>query len=120
MPDWEIPDNIDEVKKDEDLLEKIHEKCLDWQKQIQNALELLQQRKQQGNGPLAEIDYWRERNAALSALAEQLKIPKVSRNTLVTLLVCMILYKPASVFFSIHFFIDYSLDTSQTNLVLVL
>ena len=33
----------------------------------------------QGNGPLAEIDYWRERNAALSALYEQLKAPRVQR-----------------------------------------
>jgi dynein heavy chain len=33
----------------------------------------------QGNGPLAEIDYWRERNAALSALYEQLKSPAVHR-----------------------------------------
>lgn len=31
----------------------------------------------QGNGPLAEIDFWRERNAALSALSEQLKLPQV-------------------------------------------
>ena len=30
-----------------------------------------------GNGPLAEIDFWRERNAALSALYEQLKLPRV-------------------------------------------
>jgi len=33
----------------------------------------------QGNGPLAEIDYWRERNAAVSALYEQLKAPRVQR-----------------------------------------
>ena len=30
-----------------------------------------------GNGPLAEIDYWRERSNALSALTEQLKLPIV-------------------------------------------
>ena len=92
MPDYDIPDNIEEVKKDEELLEKIHEKCLDWQKQIQNALELLQQRKQQGNGPLAEIDYWRERNAALSALVEQLKIPRVSMNVHCLLLSIAVLF----------------------------
>ena len=33
----------------------------------------------QGNGPLAEIDFWRERNAALSALSEQLKLPTVTK-----------------------------------------
>lgn len=33
----------------------------------------------QGNGPLAEIDLWRERNATLSALTEQLKLPTVQK-----------------------------------------
>lgn len=32
-----------------------------------------------GNGPLAEIDFWRDRNGALSALVEQLKHPKISQ-----------------------------------------
>lgn len=33
----------------------------------------------QGNGPLAEIDLWRERNATLSALTQQLKLPLVKK-----------------------------------------
>uniref|UniRef100_A0A8C4WLB8 Dynein axonemal heavy chain 10 n=1 Tax=Gopherus evgoodei TaxID=1825980 RepID=A0A8C4WLB8_9SAUR len=33
----------------------------------------------QGNGPLAEIDLWRERNATLSALTEQIKLPLVKK-----------------------------------------
>ena len=72
-----IPDNIEEVMKDPALLERVHEVCIGWQQQIRTAIDQLQQKKQQGNGPLAEIDFWRERNAALSALVEQLKIPKV-------------------------------------------
>ncbi|CAG5126036.1 unnamed protein product, partial [Candidula unifasciata] len=78
VPDVEIPDSIEEALKDEALVEFIHEKCLNWKRQMQAALENLQQRNRQGNGPLAEIDYWRERNAALSALLEQLKMPKVA------------------------------------------
>ncbi|XP_035829687.1 dynein heavy chain 10, axonemal isoform X2 [Aplysia californica] len=77
VPEMEIPDNIEEALKDEALVDFVHEKCLDWQRQIRMALDQLQQKKQQGNGPLAEIDFWRERNAALSALVEQLRIPKV-------------------------------------------
>lgn len=77
VPKVEIPESIEEALKDEALVEFIHEKCLNWKHQMQAALESLQQRKHQGNGPLAEIDYWRERNAALSALIEQLKMPKV-------------------------------------------
>lgn len=33
----------------------------------------------QGKAPLAEIDFWRERNATLSALSEQLKLPTVKK-----------------------------------------
>lgn len=33
----------------------------------------------QGNGPLAEIEFWRERNATLSALYEQTKLPVVRK-----------------------------------------
>lgn len=33
----------------------------------------------QGNGPLAEIEFWRERNATLSALHEQTKLPMVRK-----------------------------------------
>ncbi|MGH0158836.1 UNVERIFIED_CONTAM: hypothetical protein FKN15_061612 [Acipenser sinensis] len=32
-----------------------------------------------GNGPMSEIDFWRERTATLSALSEQLKLPVVKR-----------------------------------------
>ncbi len=34
-------------------------------------------------GPLAEIDFWRERNAVLSSLYEQLNLPSVRRMCLV-------------------------------------
>lgn len=33
----------------------------------------------QGHGPLAEIEFWRERNATLSALYEQTKLPIVRK-----------------------------------------
>lgn len=36
-------------------------------------------RLSQGNGPLAEIEFWRERNATLSALYEQTKLPFVRK-----------------------------------------
>ena len=53
---------------------QVTEICRGWFAQISQALEAQQNKKRQGNGPLAEIDYWRERNAALSALYEQLKV----------------------------------------------
>lgn len=53
---------------------QVAEICRGWYQQVSQAVEAQQAKKRQGNGPLAEIDYWRERNAALSALYEQLKV----------------------------------------------
>lgn len=33
----------------------------------------------QGNGPLAEVDFWRERSDTLRALAEQTKLPEMQK-----------------------------------------
>ena len=56
------------------IIMQIAEVCRGWFTQISTAIEVQQRRKRIGNGPLAEIDYWRERNAAISALYEQLKV----------------------------------------------
>ncbi|NXV01125.1 DYH10 protein, partial [Cettia cetti] len=50
-----------------------------WQKLISRVLEEQLKKVPQGNGPLAEIDLWREKNATLSALTEQIKLPKVQK-----------------------------------------
>lgn len=68
-----------QVLANNDLMGTIREICNEWAKQIRAALELQMKKAHQGKGPLAEIDFWRERNAALSALTEQLKIPKVAQ-----------------------------------------
>ena len=77
IPDIQYSENLEDNLNDNELMAKIGEVCQGWIQQIANALEALNKKKPQGDGPLAEIDYWRERNAALSALHEQLKIPKV-------------------------------------------
>ncbi|NXO29922.1 DYH10 protein, partial [Cisticola juncidis] len=50
-----------------------------WQKLISRVLEEQLKKVPQGNGPLAEIDLWRERNATFSALTEQIKLPEVQK-----------------------------------------
>ncbi|XP_050408300.1 dynein axonemal heavy chain 10 [Patella vulgata] len=79
VPDLELGSNVDDILENNDLIEKIRETCSEWRKQVQGALEKQLKRGHSANGPLAEIDFWRERNAALSALSEQLKIPKVKQ-----------------------------------------
>ena len=36
-----------------------------WEQQVASALEVQLKETPQGNGPLAEIEFWRERNANL-------------------------------------------------------
>lgn len=79
VPEMELGDNIDEIVANAELMDQIHEVCHEWTKQVRGALELQLKTVPHGKGPLAEIDFWRERNAALSALVEQLKIPQVAK-----------------------------------------
>ncbi|NWR47610.1 DYH10 protein, partial [Regulus satrapa] len=50
-----------------------------WQKLISRVLEEQLEKVPQGKGPLAEIYLWREKNATLGALTEQLKLPEVRK-----------------------------------------
>ena len=77
VPDVVMSDNSDENLRNPELMAQVEEVCRGWDKQITAALDAQHKKERQGKGPLAEIDYWRERNAALSALYEQLKLPKV-------------------------------------------
>ncbi|XP_064612357.1 LOW QUALITY PROTEIN: dynein axonemal heavy chain 10-like [Liolophura sinensis] len=79
VPDIELGSNVDEILSNPEMMEVVRNYCTEWTKQIQIALEAQVKKVPQGQGPLAEIDFWRERNASLSALIEQLKIPKVAQ-----------------------------------------
>ncbi|NXQ21683.1 DYH10 protein, partial [Peucedramus taeniatus] len=53
--------------------------ALTWKKLISRVLEEQLKKVPQGNSPLAEIDLWRENNATLRALTEQIKLPEVQK-----------------------------------------
>jgi len=79
VPELELGDNIDDIVANTELMDSIRETCLEWTRLVREALEAQVKKTPHGKGPLAEIDFWRERNAALSALVEQLKIPQVAK-----------------------------------------
>ena len=79
MPDVILGDNIVEIAKDPEIISMLEETLHNWEVTIASALEVQSKKKPQGNGPLAEIDFWRERNATLSAITEQLKLPTVNK-----------------------------------------
>ena len=79
MPDVMLGDDITEMAKDSDMVATLEETLHNWEITISSALEIQLKKTPQGNGPLAEIDFWRERNATLSAVTEQLKLPTVNK-----------------------------------------
>ncbi len=44
---------------------------------LASVLQRESQKHPTGKGPLAEIEFWRERNAVMSSLYEQLNLPQV-------------------------------------------
>ncbi|KER29498.1 hypothetical protein T265_03876 [Opisthorchis viverrini] len=61
------------------MFSKIVSMVIDWCDQIQQIIRGLLAKVPSGSGPLGLIDYWKDRNLILGALAEQLKRPLVKR-----------------------------------------
>lgn len=77
----DIPDiTIDDVQAaagNMDIVTTLEGAVESWEKAIATCLEQQLKKIPVGNGPLAEIDFWRERSSALSAVCEQLELPTV-------------------------------------------
>ena len=79
MPDVVLTDDILELARNPEIVSSLEETLHDWEVTMASALEQQLNHTPQGNGTLAEMDFWRERNATLSALVEQLKRPLVEK-----------------------------------------
>uniref|UniRef100_A0A670YVL6 Dynein axonemal heavy chain 10 n=1 Tax=Pseudonaja textilis TaxID=8673 RepID=A0A670YVL6_PSETE len=79
MPTLSIEGDAYELAADQEVVETLENLANGWLVLISSANEELQRKVPQGNGPLPEIDLWRERNATLSALTEQVKLPTVKK-----------------------------------------
>uniref|UniRef100_H9GM01 Dynein axonemal heavy chain 10 n=1 Tax=Anolis carolinensis TaxID=28377 RepID=H9GM01_ANOCA len=79
MPTLCLDGDLNELASDRDIVETLENLANGWIKLITSAVEELAKKVPQGNGPLAEIELWRERSATLSALTEQIRFPAVRR-----------------------------------------
>jgi len=59
---------------DVNLIEELNNLVKGWITVISNTIEREKNKVPQGNGPMAEIEFWRNRNSSVSALFEQLNI----------------------------------------------
>uniref|UniRef100_W5K6M6 Dynein axonemal heavy chain 10 n=1 Tax=Astyanax mexicanus TaxID=7994 RepID=W5K6M6_ASTMX len=79
IPELDLKQEVEALLANQEAVEILEQCVMNWQAQITIVLEEQQKKKPQAPGPLAEIDFWRERAAALSALSEQLKLPVVKK-----------------------------------------
>ncbi|XP_064378089.1 dynein axonemal heavy chain 10 [Dromaius novaehollandiae] len=79
IPDINLDGEVTVLAAVPEVVETLESYAMTWQKLISAAIEEQLKKVPQGNGPLAEIDLWRERNATLSALSEQIKLPEVKK-----------------------------------------
>ena len=76
VPDLAIAGDPAVIAQNSEVVEKLEVAMEGWARAISTAVEQLKT-KPKGHGPLAEIDFWRERSAMLSMFYEQLKSPAV-------------------------------------------
>ncbi|TPX78384.1 hypothetical protein CcCBS67573_g00352 [Chytriomyces confervae] len=76
--------NVSEAAKDGGIVRRLERLAEEWVETVSGALGREAKKVPLGNGPLAEIEFWRDRNASLSTLYEQLNLPIVK--TLVQIL----------------------------------
>ena len=78
IPDIIIED-ADKSAEDVDVVMQLETAMSDWIGVLVNAIAREAEKTPTGTGPLAEIEFWREKNAGLSSLYEQLNLPNVRR-----------------------------------------
>ncbi|NXN76105.1 DYH10 protein, partial [Himantopus himantopus] len=79
MPTVNLDREVTALATVPEVVETLESYAMTWQKLISTALEEQLKKVPQGNGPLAEVDLWRERSDTLSALTEQMKLPEVQK-----------------------------------------
>ena len=76
LPDVSIGDP-QIAAEDDVLVGKIEVAAVGWSSTLQSTISAEKEKTVPGRGPLGEIEFWRDRNAALSSLFEQLNTPRV-------------------------------------------
>ncbi|KAL8020331.1 putative AAA+ ATPase domain, dynein heavy chain region D6 P-loop domain-containing protein [Plasmopara halstedii] len=64
---------------DYELIAQLEQTFEEWSKTVASVVEQESRKSPKRKGPLAEIDFWRERNAALSTIYEQVNMPTVQK-----------------------------------------
>ena len=77
VPDLPLDMDTDRAAADVDTVQQLEQYMAEWSQVLASVMQRESQKHPVGKGPLAEIEFWRERNAVLSSLYEQLNLPQV-------------------------------------------
>lgn len=61
------------------LMKSVQQTVRGWGNQITDAVNRIKKSRPEGNSPLSEVDFWRQRNNILTSILEQLKLKPVQR-----------------------------------------
>ncbi|KAJ3602265.1 hypothetical protein NHX12_030024 [Muraenolepis orangiensis] len=75
IPEMDLEEKVDVLVSNPEVVDRLEQCVMNWQAQITIIIEEQLKKKPQAPGPMAEIDFWRERSAILSALSEQINLP---------------------------------------------
>ncbi|CAL8247788.1 unnamed protein product [Merluccius merluccius] len=75
IPEMDLDEEVDVLVSSPEVVDMLEQCVMNWHTQITIIIEEQLKKKPQAPGPMAEIDFWRERSAILSALSEQLNLP---------------------------------------------
>lgn len=78
IPDVQI-DSAEKSATDSELVLQLEHFIAEWSQVLAGVMQRESEKQPNGKGPLAEIEFWRERNAVLSALYEQINLPHVKK-----------------------------------------
>jgi dynein heavy chain len=79
VPSIEIDRSVDDIKSDSVAIGKMEAALHHWTPIVSQLLTREAQKSVVGRGPMAEVDYWRERASAFSSVFEQLSTPYAKR-----------------------------------------
>ncbi|XP_052412947.1 dynein axonemal heavy chain 10 [Carassius gibelio] len=79
IPDMDLEGGVEMLLSNPGMVEKLEQCVMNWHTQITIVIEEQKRKKPQGPGPLAEIEFWRERVAVFSSLSEQLNLQVVKK-----------------------------------------
>ena len=79
VPDIDLGDDPVSVASEAPVVAKLETAVEEWSRILSSTVESQLSKTPSGDGPLAEVDFWRERNSVLGMFYEQLKLAQVQK-----------------------------------------